>query len=486
MVQSLEDDLYTSYYAALLRRNWRFVLTWTLVGGLVGVVLILFILPRQYRATTTILFETPSGSTLTLPSNMPGLQALASKFGLGQQPPSAALMTLAFATSQSVRLGIVERLGLVEKWNCAGIFDAEERLSKATTVLLTDKGTLVIQVLVKGSPRGILPSSEDDLAERTLARNIANEYVSLVREKLDSLVLTRAQRKASFLEGRTREARRELDRAREALREGQVETQFLAPSQTLPPEVSTLATYAQELALAEAAQVAAQDELRELNAQLSDEEQMVVSTVVNQRSSAADRLKESVAEATAQLANYHAKGYSDEAPECRALLATIETLERAYEQELEEGLRKQAETRAMNPVRMQLLQQISRLEGARAGAAARVGELRRVMAEARTRVEALPKAMERVGALTHDVQIKTQIYEAVTNAYELARAEAAESAPQFTVLDPAVIPPRKIAPSGMRTCAALALAGFLLGVLAAPAWERRRQQRCATATTEEA
>jgi len=107
----LEEDLYASQYFALLRRNWLFVLALTTLGGIIGVVLILFVLPRQWRAATSVIFETQSQG-LALPTTVPGMQSLASKFGLGQQASSAANMALAFGGSQTVRLEAIERLDL--------------------------------------------------------------------------------------------------------------------------------------------------------------------------------------------------------------------------------------------------------------------------------------------------------------------------------------------------------------------------------------
>jgi uncharacterized protein involved in exopolysaccharide biosynthesis len=72
----------------------------------------------------------------------------------------------------------------------------------------------------------------------------------------------------------------------------------------------------------------------------------------------------------------------------------------------------------------------------------------------------------------------------VTNAFEMAKIDAAQDAPQFTVLDEAIIPPRKLAPSGTKTCGGLAFAGLVIGALLAPAWGRRRRRREEAGATE--
>ena len=473
----MEEDLYASHYLRLLRRSWAFVLVMTVLGGLIGVVLILFVLPRQWRAATSVIFDTQGQTSLALPTSIPGIQSLATKFGLGQQGSTAANMAMAFGQSQTVRLEVVKRLGLVRKWKADGVFDAEDKLKKATSASLTDQGTMVVFVSASGSPRGVLPKHDDDLEQRTLARDIANAYIDVVHEKLSTLILTQSQRKANFLEGRVAEAKEDLDATRRALKEKQVDLQVVTPpSTTPPPEVAALAAYEKERVMAEAEAHSASEELDQLKSQLDKEELMVLSNVMSQRSGIADRLSGDVAEATGELAELRDKGYSDEAPECRTLLARIDALQRAYADEISEGLRTQSQTMSANPVRATLLEQVATLEGTRVAASAQESALAAEVGKVTARLEQLPGAMEQIGALVQELEVKTAIYGVVTSTYEMAKADAAQEAPQFTVLDEAIIPPKKIAPSGAKTCAALAFAGFLIGVLAAPSWERRRKR----------
>ncbi len=478
MTCQLEEDLYVFHYVQLLRRNWLVVSAATVLGGIVGVILVLFVLPRQYRAAASVLFNPSSvTSNFTLPSNVPAMGSFLRQFGLGTGGSGASIMALAVGESQTTRLEVVDRLDLVKRFEAFGKYDAEKRLNDMTSIHLTDKGTMAIQVSISGTPRGILPGPNDDLERRTLARDIANEYVSLIRGKLDSLTLTRGQRKAGFLKQRLEEAKEELDRAREALAQAQSEAEYVAPVPSMPPEINTLAAYEKERTIAAADEAAAADELSELKQQLDAEELMILSQVVSQRSSVTDRLKEDVAEARAQLAALHDKGYSDDHPECRELQVRIKTLEQNIGEEIDEGLRTQSETMAHNPVRPALRSRISQLQGELAAAEASRGAMETEVGRLQARIAALPGAMERLGALETELKVKAAIYEVVTNAYEMARVEAEENAPLFTVLDEAIVPPRKVAPSGTRICLATAIGGFLLGLMIAPARDRARRAR---------
>jgi uncharacterized protein involved in exopolysaccharide biosynthesis len=475
----LEEDLYVSHYVQLLRRNWIVVSAATLLGAIVGCILVLYVLPRQYRAVASVLFD-PSSTTSSfpMPANMPAsLSPVLRQFGLGTAGSGASMMALAVGQSQTIRFEVVDRLDLVKQLEALGKFDAEQKLNDMTSMQLADTGTMAIHVSILGTPRGILPQRDDDLERRTLARDIANEYVSLIAAKLDSLTLTRSQRKADFLEERVAQAKQELDEAGEALAQVQGEVEYVAPIPSMPPEINALATYEKERAILAADEAAAADELAELKSQLSQEELMVLSQVVSQRSTVADRLKEDVAEARAELAALHDRGYSDEHPECRDLLVRIKALEETYSQEIEEGLRTQSETMATNQVRSALLTRISALEGELAAASAGRSAMDTQVAMLRSRIAALPGAMERVAALQTELEVKATIYGVVNNAYEMARAEAEENAPKLTVLDEAIIPPKKIAPSGSRICVTAAIAGFLLGLMIAPSRDRARRAR---------
>jgi uncharacterized protein involved in exopolysaccharide biosynthesis len=299
----------------------------------------------------------------------------------------------------------------------------------------------------------------------------------LVAKELDSLTLTRGERKAAFLKQRLEEAKEELDKAGEALAQVQSEVEYVAPVPSMPPEISTLATYEKERAVAAAEEAAAADELRELKQQLDAEELMVLSQVVSQRSTVTDRLKEDVAEAQAQLAALHDKGYGDPHPECRELQVRIKALQQNIGEEIEEGLKTQSQTMAQNSVRTALLTRVSQLQGQLAAAEASREAMEAEAGKLRARIAALPGAMERVAALQTELEVKAAIYEVVTNAYEMARVEAEENAPHFQVLDEAIIPPRKIAPSGTRICLAAAIGGFLLGLMVSPCRDRARQTR---------
>jgi uncharacterized protein involved in exopolysaccharide biosynthesis len=474
----LEEDLYVSHYAQLLRRNWLVVLAATVLGGLVGAILVLFVLPRQYRAQASVLFESSTAaSNLGLPTNIPGLSGIMQKLNLGAGGSTTSAMALAVGDSQTIRLEIVEALGLVKQFEAPGKYDAEQRLKDMTSIHLTETGTMAIQVSIAGTPRGLLPTPDDDLRPRTLARDIANEYVSRIAKMLDSLTLTRGERKAEFLKQRLEEAKEELDKAGEALAQAQSEVEYVAPVPSMPPEINTLAAYEKERAIAAAEEAAAADELRELKQQLDAEELMILAQVVSQRSTVTDRLKEDVAEARAQLAALHDKGYGDQHPERRELQVRIKALEENIGEEIDEGLRTQSETMAQNPVRAALLTRVSQLQGELAAAEASRGAMEAEVGRLRARIEALPGAMERVAALQTELEVKARIYEVVTDAYEMARVEAEENAPHFQLLDEAIIPPRKIAPSGTRICLAAAIGGFLLGLMISPSRDRARRTR---------
>jgi uncharacterized protein involved in exopolysaccharide biosynthesis len=163
----LEEDLYVSHYAQLLRRNWLLVLAATVLGGLVGAILVLFVLPRQYRAQASVLFDSSTAvSNLNLPANIPGLSGIMQKLNLGAGGSGTSMMALAVGQSQTIRLEIVERLDLVKQFEALGKYDAEQRLKDMTSIHLTETGTMAVQVSISGTPRGLMPTPDDDLGPR--------------------------------------------------------------------------------------------------------------------------------------------------------------------------------------------------------------------------------------------------------------------------------------------------------------------------------
>ncbi len=470
----MQEDYVLSDYCRIVRVSWRLVVCITLGVGIVGGLVTMFAMPRQWRTATTILFEMsgPGLSSLAGMAELGGLGKLLPQ--LGGTGPASSQVAYTILTSRRLRAKVSRKVNLVQRLGLRDEYEACKFLGNATLVEVGQAGAVTVTVTLAGTPRGLLPRGDDDLEVRRLAKEIADAHVEALGELLAGFALTKAQRKCEFLRERVAVVKEELARARARLRQMQEATGMV----TMPdagaaaPLITNLAALEKEMVLAEAEGEGARRKLTALGEELTVQDKMVVSQIQLAASPVLDKLKEQIAQEQAELAVLLEKGYGIEHPDCRAHRERIRQLKESYKQELQQGLSEQARVMSRNAVRDGLLNLYLTAQAEAAGAEAQVKALGRAVKEAERRVRALPASLQELGACALDVELKAQIYSGLVSAYETARVEAEEQAPKFEVLDPAFVPEEKTGPSVVKSTVFYTFLGFMLALVSVLALNR--------------
>lgn len=156
--------------AALLRRNTKRIVGCTLAGLLVAGLVTVFLVPRQWTVSSTLILQNTRGGLPT-----PG----------GQTP--TADVFVAVLESWEIRAYVVQEQGLQQFFAADSVGQAVERLADITHVKAQGPGTVTFAVTLPGSPRGTLPASEGDAEIKQLAVGCAEAYTRRLQEYLKGM-----------------------------------------------------------------------------------------------------------------------------------------------------------------------------------------------------------------------------------------------------------------------------------------------------------
>lgn len=189
-----------------LVRSKKIVLGWSLLAALVSVVFS-FLIPVTYQATTRILPpQQPQSAASLMASQLGSLAALGGGGGLLKNPND---LYVAMLKSNSVVDGMIDRFGLIERYEAKYRTDARRVLLANTNVAAGKDGMVVIDVV-------------DQDAKQAAA--MANAYVGELVVLTKRLAMTEAQHRRSFFEKQLAQAKDNLSNAEIALKKLQETT----------------------------------------------------------------------------------------------------------------------------------------------------------------------------------------------------------------------------------------------------------------------
>lgn len=207
-----EDEVSLLDLAIVLVRNRRRILGATIVTILVGL-LLCFVLPVKYTATTSILPPQQTSSVgSTLLAQLGNLGPLASAAGsLGLKNPND--LEVALLKSRTVEDAVVDRFHLLQQFQLKRMSDARVQLEHVVEIETSTKDPL------------IRISATDHDPQR--AADLANGYVEEFKKLTSTLAVTEAAQRRVFFEDQLRLAKDNLGNAEEDLKKTQQKTGLL-------------------------------------------------------------------------------------------------------------------------------------------------------------------------------------------------------------------------------------------------------------------
>jgi tyrosine-protein kinase Etk/Wzc len=207
-----EDEVSLLDLAIVLVRHRRRILSVTVVTILAGL-LLAFVLPVKYTATTSILPpQQTSSAGAALLAQLGGLGPLASAAGsLGLKNPND--LEVALLKSRTVEDAVATRFHLMQQYQFKRMSDARVKLEHMIEVESTTKDPLIRISATNRDPQQ--------------AADMANGYVEEFKKLSSTLAVTEAAQRRVFFEGELRQAKENLANAEEYLKETQQKTGLL-------------------------------------------------------------------------------------------------------------------------------------------------------------------------------------------------------------------------------------------------------------------
>jgi uncharacterized protein involved in exopolysaccharide biosynthesis len=214
----------------VLARDKKRILQIT-VGATLLATLIVFIVPKMYTATATILPPQQNQSVLSTLVGQVGGAATLDLSNLGLKNPSDVFV--AMLKSRTVEDALVNRFDLRKIYNVKRYQDARKTLEKRSEIDPEKEGLISIQVSDRDPKR---------------AAEIANAWVDELRGLNQGLNLTEAAQRRAFFEQRLVSEREDLNQAEVALKQLQQKTGLIQPDAQTRSLISAVADLRAQIA----------------------------------------------------------------------------------------------------------------------------------------------------------------------------------------------------------------------------------------------
>ncbi len=455
------------------KRHWKVLAISALLGLVTAGFITTFVIPRQWTAKTTIVLGNQTTSSENLSAMLPGLVGGAvPNFG-GTRGPTTDLYEL-LLRSWDMRCQIVDNCGLQKVFNKRKKPNAIEALGKAAKVDTNPPASVILSLSLPGSPRGLFPSNDSDMAIRQLTVTCIDKYMELLQAQLDDLRISSSKSQRVFLEGQIPQAQAKLYKAQEALADWQTQERLPSPAKVGDLLADQLVQVQKDLTAAEIEAQGQREATAKARQLLQEQKEMVPSAQTKAQNPQIAALHKTLAEVEQQLAEqqvfYHK---TREHPDVQRLLVQKKELlvqvAAAHKNQMLPASASIARNAAYDAMRGQLLL----AQVAQAAASSRAQGLRIVLEEGKRKVADLAGAGTEYARLYANVRMSEAVYETVVKQYEAARLSEKAEEPIFFVVDPPLVPHKKSAPSTMVSVIAGMLIGLLVGWGLACSRERR-------------
>ena len=182
---------------------------WLIIGGTLAICVLAgglsFLLPKEYEATVQILPPREKKESFGFSSMLSSLPIPALRLGERGTPSDISLATI---KSMTTRRQMVEKFGLMQRYEARTLTDAIETLADKTTAAMTEEGMLGVSVLDK---------------DPQMAADMANYYIVLLDSTNKRFSHKTASDRLEFIRGILQEEDKRLDDKMKRLEEFQSE-----------------------------------------------------------------------------------------------------------------------------------------------------------------------------------------------------------------------------------------------------------------------
>lgn len=408
-----------SQFLLILRARRKIVLL-TLLATVLVTVVVSALLPKTYKATSTVLL------------NYKGVDPVTGMAAPGQLMPGYVATQIDIITSKNVALRVVDQLKLAHNT------DVIAQFRQATD----GKGTVrdwLAELLLK--KLDAVPSRESSVveisfkgAEPQFVAAVANAFADEYQKLTVQLKVEPMKKAASYFGDQTKQQRDALEAAQSRLSKYQQEYGIVSLDGRLDVESNRLNDLSAQLVLAQAQQMEAASRQRIASGQAGEAPDVANSPLIQTLRASVSAVDSKVAEIGQRLGHNHPQ-YLAARAEANQLRANLTT-----------QIQSTANSVGNNA---QVLAQ-------------REGALRASLAEQKARVLALNRTRDELNVLQKDMESAQRAFDATTQRLSQTRMEGQAEQSEVAILNPAVAP---IEPATPRMLLNTVLACMLGGVL---------------------
>ncbi|MBY0241096.1 MAG: chain length determinant protein EpsF [Burkholderiaceae bacterium] len=408
-----------SQFLLILRARRKIVLL-TLLATVLVTVVVSALLPKTYKATSTVLL------------NYKGVDPVTGMAAPGQLMPGYVATQIDIITSKNVALRVVDQLKLEHNT------DVIAQFRQATD----GKGTVrdwLAELLLK--KLDAVPSRESSVveisfkgAEPQFVAAVANAFADEYQKLTVQLKVEPMKKAASYFSDQTKQQRDALEAAQSRLSKYQQEYGIVSLDGRLDVESNRLNDLSAQLVLAQAQQMEAASRQRMASGQAGEAPDVANSPLIQTLRASVSAADSKVAEIGQRLGHNHPQ-YLAARAEANQLRANLTT-----------QIQSTANSVGNNA---QVLAQ-------------REGALRASLAEQKARVLALNRTRDELNVLQKDMESAQRAFDATTQRLSQTRMEGQAEQSEVAILNPAVAP---IEPATPRMLLNTVLACMLGGVL---------------------
>jgi len=439
-----------------IRKQRVFIVAVTVLVMFLAGARLYFLVPQEWSAATTIIFEHDSGYS---PGSLAQLMYAA-------RIPGAGGVSSTFRTvlrSRKIRERVAEKMDLLTVLGMKSVRAAAGRLGPLYDIEMTATGIMTIRTEWEGPPKALSGGAEEDEAPE-LAAELANTLVEALGEFLNEADYSRATRLRKFLEEQLVQIEAELLEAEDAL------VVYASQHRMVSPSTQSGAVFSRYNDLRQresnlrvnlrGAQQTEQEALEHLHAQ----ERMAISAISETRNPRIDALQKRILDLQRQIAQQtEVEGKSHDHPDVQRLQTELEKAEDQLADELSEEMFTSTRQFTIDPSYGKLVATALSERLQRSGLEAQLDAVRVEKERALAELSTMPSLSAQYDHLQRQVRLKTEQYSRLSENYEAARLAEAGRQDQFSVLDAAIAPR---GPSGPFLVRGLLATGFVTFVLA--------------------
>lgn len=441
-----------------VRGQWWIVGIFAFCAALLAGLYTLFVAEQEWNARTTVLFETPQGE---ISETMLDMQLL-----LGQtlsSSPHEHFETI--IRSRRIMEKIIEQYDLIDRFEVEYPQEALEILQERCLISEKSSRSLALTVTMMGPPR-LVATDEENRRDAALAADIANSIIEELKKFLSEAEYTRATKQRKFLAEQLDQTQQEMIALEDALVNYATRHDLVEPSSQAAAAIRNLETLRAREAELSSLLAGAREAEQAAMARIDSQEQMIVASVSEERNPRIDDLRSRILELRRELTQQtDVEGKSARHPDVQRLQAELDEAQRQLTDEVSNEMLTRTRQMQVDPSYTNLVTTAMTRSLEREALEAQLQTIRAEKNQAMSELSALPALSQEYERLQGQLQLKAEAVARLTERYEGARVAEAMSLDHITVLDEAIPPYKRSAPSLKKNVGAVGVAGFIIGVI---------------------